>query len=76
MDCGGLDNPLNGQVTLTGTEFGSFATYECNAGFNLVGNVERTCQESGDWSGTDPVCTSQRVCIQTAATRNNNVLLQ
>ena len=80
MDCEGLDNPLNGQVILSGTEFGSFATYKCDAGLNLVGNVERLCQENGEWSGADPVCTVQRLCIQTAATRNsifccNNQLL-
>ena len=56
MDCGNLDDPFNGQVTLTGTSFGSTATYECDSGFTLVGNEERTCQDDGDWSGSDPTC--------------------
>ena len=56
IDCGDLDEPSNGQVTLTGTTFGSMATYECDSGFTLVGNQVRTCQDDGNWSGTEPVC--------------------
>lgn len=56
MDCGLLENPSNGQVTLSGTVFESVATYQCDSGFNLVGNVERVCQASGEWSGTDASC--------------------
>ena len=56
IDCGTLSSPSNGQVTLTGTAVGSTATYDCNSGFNLVGNMQRTCQNSGDWSGTQPTC--------------------
>ena len=56
VNCGGLGDPFNGQVMLTGTTVGSTATYECNSGFTLVGNQERTCQEDGSWSGMDPGC--------------------
>ena len=56
VDCGSLGDPSNGQVTLTGTTVGSTATYECNTGFTLMGNIERTCQDDGDWSGTEPTC--------------------
>ena len=55
-DCDNLNDPSNGQVTLTGTVFGSVASYECDTGFSLVGNMERTCQDDGEWSGTDPTC--------------------
>ena len=58
-DCGALDNPTNGQVSFNGTLFGSIATYMCNAGFDLIGNAQRMCQASGDWSGDEPVCQSQ-----------------
>ena len=56
IDCGDLDDPPNGQVTLTGTTFGSMATYECDSGFTLVGNQVRTCEDDGNWSGTEPIC--------------------
>ena len=56
VDCGTLSSPSNGQVILTGIAFGSTATYACNSGFNLVGNMQRTCQNNGDWSGTQPNC--------------------
>ena len=54
--CGSLDNPENGQVSLTGTTVGSKAIYSCNKGFVLDGNSRRTCQINGKWSGEAPVC--------------------
>ena len=57
MDCGTLSNPLNGQVSHTaGTTFGQTATYSCNTGYNLVGDNTRTCQDTGEWSGSEPTC--------------------
>ena len=39
-------------------DFQSNATYMCNAGFILVqgSDVIRTCQATGEWSGSVPVC--------------------
>ncbi|XP_029799168.1 complement factor B [Suricata suricatta] len=31
-------------------------TYYCNRGLTLRGSQQRTCQESGSWSGTEPSC--------------------
>ena len=56
VDCGSLTSPPNGQVTVSTTTFNSLATYACNTGFTLEGNMQRTCQDSGFWSGTDPTC--------------------
>lgn len=57
VDCGDLENPENGVVSLTGTTFTSVATYSCNFGFFFVGGDEvRTCQSNGTWSGTQPTC--------------------
>jgi len=59
VDCGSLANPKNGRVELTGTTFGSTATYSCQNGFILVGSSTRTCQINGLWSGRAPVCSGK-----------------
>ena len=57
MDCGSLSNPANGQVNHTaGTTFAQTATYSCNTGYNLVGDSNRTCNATGEWSGSAPTC--------------------
>ena len=57
VDCGTLPNPTNGQVTTTaGTTFGQTSTYNCNTGYNLIGDSTRTCQATGNWSGSVPTC--------------------
>ena len=59
VDCGNLTDPANGQVKHTsGTTFGENATYSCNTGYNLVGDMTRTCQATGNWSGSAPTCQS------------------
>ena len=59
IDCGSLDDLGNGHVSLTGTTFGSTATYECAVGLYLIGDSQRTCLETGQWSGEQPVCQSK-----------------
>ena len=57
VDCGALTDPANGQVSHPdGTTFGQTATYSCNPDYNLVGNSTRTCEATGDWSGSEPTC--------------------
>ena len=57
MNCGNLTDPANGSVThISGTTFGQTATYSCNTGYNLVENSTRTCQATGVWSGSAPIC--------------------
>ena len=57
VDCGTLTDPANGRVTYTsGTTFGNTTTYSCNTGYNLVGDSIRTCQATGNWSGSAPAC--------------------
>ena len=56
-DCGVLDKPSNGNVSLSdGTIMGSVANYSCSAGYAIEGGATRTCQASGSWSGTAPTC--------------------
>ena len=56
VDCGLLDNPENGFVTLFSTSFRSVATYECLDGYTLEGDSTRTCQADATWSGSEPTC--------------------
>ena len=56
IECEDLDDPLYGDVDLTGTTVGSQAHYSCNEGFKLVGDRKRECQADGNWSGREPIC--------------------
>ena len=57
VDCGSLPDPANGRVDHTaGTSLGQTAQYSCNTGYNLVGDNTRTCQATGEWSGSGPTC--------------------
>ena len=40
--------------------YGSTVTYSCNVGYNLVGSPNRTCTETGSWSGNPPQCQGQQ----------------
>ncbi len=51
-----LSDPANGRVSLSGTSFGSQATYICLSEFLLVGAEIRTCSANGTWSDSAPVC--------------------
>lgn len=57
--CGPLGDPQNGAVTVTSSTFGSVAIYSCDAGFQLVGATQRTCQADGFWSSSEPLCRSK-----------------
>ena len=58
--CSDLNNPEFGVVSVTGLIPGSVATYMCNPGYNLVGNMTRDCVQLNsstvDWSDEAPVC--------------------
>ena len=57
VDCGTLNTTMNGQVSHpNGTKFEQTATYNCNTGYNLVGDSTRVCEAGGMWSGSEPTC--------------------
>ena len=56
VECPALQNPANGRVNFSSTTFGSIATYECNDGYVLAGDLQRTCQDNNQWSGSEPQC--------------------
>ena len=54
---------LNGQVDCTNDNFyGSFCTYKCSEGYELIGNSVSKCTSSGNgntyWDNDAPTCTS------------------
>ena len=57
--CPPLNNPYNGKLNCS---FGKIAHYEdicsfsCNTGYEITGNVKRTCQNDGNWSGNEVMC--------------------
>ena len=64
IDCGSLDNPDDGIVSLNGTRLNSVAGYHCNIGYELVGDTERHCTEQGVWSGNQPTCEGKAMSLQ------------
>ena len=55
-----LSAPAFGSVRVTGRRPGDTATYTCNTGFELIGPMTRTCEETGpgeaDWDEDAPIC--------------------
>ena len=63
IDCGIPSSPPVNSITLSITyiltTYNSVATYSCGIGYNLVGNIQRTCLPNGLWSEQPPQCQSQ-----------------
>ena len=47
------------RVNMSATTAGAVASYECVAGYTLVGSSTTTCQNNGSWSGSEPTCISK-----------------
>ena len=56
MTCGGLSNPDNGMLQVLGSTAGGMAIYTCDTGHSLVGESERECLCTGQWSGNAATC--------------------
>ena len=63
VTCDELTAPANGDVNQPGNSVGTVARYTCKDGFELIGNKTRTCQEDGEWSGTDPTCKCEHILL-------------
>ena len=58
VDCGSLEDPVDGQVNFVETFGGSVANYSCDESYVLCGSESRLCQLNGSWSGSPPDCIS------------------
>ena len=47
---------LNGFGCFDGKILGSIIYYQCDEGYTLIGNTNRTCLSDGNWSGETPKC--------------------
>ena len=56
ISCGDPGVPRNGRRQLLSSTVGSRVVFDCNDGYKLDGNRERTCQSNGQWSGSLPSC--------------------
>ncbi|XP_028966823.1 CUB and sushi domain-containing protein 1 [Galendromus occidentalis] len=59
VDCGKPSPPENGNINFVNNtwDYQSIVTYSCNNDYTLVnGDVTRTCNERGVWSGREPEC--------------------
>ena len=63
VNCDRLQDPFNGQVTVTGTSPGSEAFYTCDSGFGLIGDSTRDCLPNGEWTGHEPTYESMYTYI-------------
>ncbi len=59
IDCGPLDDPINGAVQHDTTILGSIANYSCLEGYRPLSGTIRICTEDGAWSGVEPTCESK-----------------
>ena len=54
--------PTNGQRSSSQRNYNISVDFSCNTGYILRGNSSRTCQSTGQWSGTQPTCDSKLFC--------------
>ena len=52
--------PLRGGYAFSGFDYGSTVTYDCECGYELLGEQTNTCGSTGDW-GVAPCC--KRECL-------------
>lgn len=58
--CPELPAPESGTVRVGGRVVGGQTMYECEPGLVLRGDVTRTCQENGQWTGEQPICEGKK----------------
>ena len=62
VTCGLLPIPSNGQRSSSQRNYNVRVDFSCIQGYILRGSSSRTCQATGQWSGTQPTCDSKLFC--------------
>ena len=63
INCGDPGSVNNGMVNSNGTYVTSIATFECDDGYDLIGDRQRVCQLDGTWSNMVPECRRKSLSI-------------
>jgi len=56
VDCGSPQAIINANPVFSTTLYGDTVRYECNLGYELVGNDILTCGSDQSWAGVTPAC--------------------
>ena len=56
VECGDPGTPLNGVKLGSRMDYLLTVVYSCTPGYAVIGDRTRTCQATGLWTGTLPVC--------------------
>ncbi|KAK2150293.1 hypothetical protein LSH36_413g01017 [Paralvinella palmiformis] len=75
ITCQRLFSPINGDVKMTGVNYGDVATYTCKTRYELVGDETRLCDPDGRWSGEQPLC-KPVICDSPPPLLNGEVLFR
>ena len=72
ISCGNPGLPLYASISQSTWLYGDTVVYTCDIGYkHTSGDMERTCQEDGQWSGTFPNCTGRIVWVESWLTINS-----
>lgn len=71
-------NPGPGRLAVSqpSSTFNSTATYSCQSvGYNIDGDIQRTCGADGSYSGSEPTCTREYIYIYPEDKKNIIIIL-
>ncbi len=64
ITCPELEAPDDGTILSCGGKLGEHCEFACAEGYIMErGSSRRTCQETGQWSGREPVCSGVCACV-------------
>lgn len=74
VKCDALKTPANGRMQLNKLSYKGTAKFNCEQGFQIVGNDSLTCTDKGKWSSQTPTCKSIHECPALNEPANGNLV--